>query len=35
MDGMGGAYCVRWAGIARLVSVSRVDDILVFDVSWS
>ncbi len=32
---LGGAYCVRWAGTARLVAVSRVDDILVFDVSWS
>lgn len=30
-----GAYCVRWAGTARLVSATRVDGVIIFDVSWA
>jgi hypothetical protein len=30
-----GAYCVRWAGTARLVSANRVDGVIIFDVSWA
>jgi hypothetical protein len=30
-----GAYCVRWAGTARLVSATRIDGLIVFDVSWA
>ncbi|MBY3432630.1 hypothetical protein HFN89_00385 [Rhizobium laguerreae] len=30
-----GAYCVRWAGTARLISASRVDGLIIFDVSWA
>ncbi|MCV9964427.1 hypothetical protein OIU34_21290 [Pararhizobium sp. BT-229] len=30
-----GAYFVRWAGTAKLVSAARVDGIIVFDVSWT
>jgi hypothetical protein len=31
----GGDFFVRWAGTAKLVSASRVDGIIIFDVSWS